>query len=72
MQIWEESSKFTTRRLLTIGETRWWAKDAALSKIFGSINNHRDALYVDLILALDNIENSEQAASGARAKARSF
>ena len=38
MNIWSQYST-TTKRLGTIGETRWWSKDSALRKAFGSYNN---------------------------------
>ena len=35
---WEEISKDKHhRRLCPIGQTRWWAKDQALSKVFGCL-----------------------------------
>jgi hypothetical protein len=44
--------KMTKDRLATIGSTRWWSKEKALDRIFGD----NGALYIDLIIALNNIE----------------
>ena len=37
MNVWSRHST-TMKRLGTIGETRWWSKDAALKEIFGIIS----------------------------------
>lgn len=37
MDIW--TTRNSNKRVCTIGTTRWWSKDAALTKIFGSFNN---------------------------------
>ena len=41
MDIWAELVKEPgdTRRLNTIGTTRWWSKDALLTKIFGNFDD---------------------------------
>jgi hypothetical protein len=40
MDIWEQTKEDgNTKKLSTIGETRWWSKDTALKKIFGSFSN---------------------------------
>jgi len=46
------------KKICTIGETRWWSKDATLSKVFGHFNEPGNGLYVDLIKTLDEIENN--------------
>lgn len=38
-----------------IGETRWWSKEAALNRIFGSDNSHENCLYIDIIVAFQEI-----------------
>lgn len=53
MDIWLE--KCSNKRLGTIGQTRWWAKDIALSKIFGRFNEQENSLYIELITTLDEI-----------------
>jgi len=51
MHTWEEISEDKHHRKLSpIGETRWWAKDQALTKVFGCFGNPQDALFVDLLL----------------------
>jgi len=58
MDIW--TTKNSKKKICTIGETRWWSKDAALSIIivFGHFNEPGNGLYVDLIKTLDEIENN--------------
>ena len=73
MSIFEEvTGKQVRQRLQTIGETRWWAKDAALSKVFGSGTTFDKCLYVDVLLSLQAIEESTSTSAELRAKARSY
>lgn len=51
MDIWLE--KYSNKRLGTIGQTRWWAKDIPLSKIFGHFNEQDSSLYIELITTLE-------------------
>lgn len=39
------------RRLQLIGEARWWAKEAALHKIFQSYGLSYSSLYVEVLLS---------------------
>ena len=55
-----------------ICDTRWWSKDVALSKIFGSFENQQGSLYIDVILSLQNISEEEKFSSDVRAKALSY
>ena len=49
MRQWEETSTNRChRRLSPIGQTRWWAKDAALKKVFGCFVSPDGALDVDI------------------------
>ncbi|XP_033996627.1 uncharacterized protein LOC117490951 [Trematomus bernacchii] len=71
MNMWEEVSEDTRhRRLSPIGETRWWAKDQALSKIFGCFGNR--ALFIDLVSTLTRIEEDDSMKPHVRAKARGY
>lgn len=73
MQVWEEVSKDSRhRRLIPIGETRWWAKDQALTKVFGTYGNPQDALYVDLLLTLESVLRDSTMKPTVRAKAKGF
>ncbi|KAJ8375393.1 hypothetical protein SKAU_G00059730 [Synaphobranchus kaupii] len=74
MNMWESTSKDNTRnkRLAPIGETRWWAKDAALRKVFGSFDKPESALYVDLILTLAKIEEQSNNKPAVRVKAKAY
>lgn len=71
MDIWEALlSPGDHRRLNLAGQTRWWAKDAALTKIFGPTDAKDKSLYITLIEALEKIENDSAAKPAARADAK--
>lgn len=56
MQNWEEKSQDKHhRRLCPIGPTRWWAKDQALSKVFGCFRNPQGGLFFEVLMTLDTI-----------------
>ncbi|KAL4122585.1 hypothetical protein QTP88_014887 [Uroleucon formosanum] len=55
------------KRLQSIGNTRWWSKEVALKHIFGS-----DGMYIDVILVLNSIENSNGFTPEARLKAKTL
>lgn len=57
------------KRLSPIGKTRWWAKDAALRKVFGELNNHESGTYLQLIMVLHEIERGENGNNTSRYKA---
>ncbi|KAL1251715.1 hypothetical protein QQF64_019511 [Cirrhinus molitorella] len=57
MKLWEENSEDKRhRRLGVIGETRWWAKDEALRKVFGKFAKPDNALYTDLVITMEKTE----------------
>lgn len=57
MSVWEKESKDQRhRRLAPIGETCWWSKDVALTKVFGSFGKPDRALHVDVLHTLSAIE----------------
>lgn len=73
MNIWEQSKESGNRkRLSTIGETRWWSKDTALRKIFGSSTSVDSALYVNLILTLSTIQSDQHFKPDVRVKAKAY
>lgn len=49
----------SNRRLQSIGETRWWGKEIALNRIFGNMNDPSKGLYLEVILALSDVINSD-------------
>ncbi|RXN12350.1 SCAN domain-containing 3-like protein [Labeo rohita] len=56
LKLWEENSEDKRhRRLGVIGETRWWAKDEALRKVFGRFAKPDNALYTDLVITMEKI-----------------
>ncbi|KAK0148975.1 Zinc finger MYM-type protein 1 [Merluccius polli] len=73
MNVWEQGSHDSRhRRLSMIGETRWWAKDVALKKIFGSFAKPQQCVYVDVLRTLEVIEAKENLKSSVRVKARGY
>ena len=46
-------------RINRIGETRWWAKDVALRKMFGSYECVESEFYCGVVESLAIIENSK-------------
>ena len=60
MNVWELGSQDTQhRRLSIIGETRWWAKDVALRKIFGSFGKPEQCVCIDVLRTLEMLEATE-------------
>lgn len=53
MHTWEANSRF--KFISIIGETRWWAKDRCLTKVFGSFKHPEEGLYIDIIKTLIEI-----------------
>lgn len=53
-------------------ETRWWANDAALRKVFGSFAYPDNSLYVDVILTLTAIQDQLTMKTSARISAHGF
>lgn len=57
MKLWEETSEDKRHRwLAAIGETRWWAEDEALRKVFGSFAKPDHALYTDVVITLEKMQ----------------
>lgn len=60
MDVWRSVS--TDRRVLNlIGQTRWWAKDVTLKKMFVLFNEPSESLYITvinvLLIVLSNTED---------------
>lgn len=73
MQKWEETSTdIQHRRLSPIGQTRWWAKDAALTKVFGCFGRPDSAMYIDLVLTLLAVQGDKTMKPTARAKVKGY
>lgn len=43
-----------------IGQTRWWAKDVALKKVFGIFNSPSGSLFITIIKALLSVSSSNK------------
>jgi hypothetical protein len=74
MNIWKlinnnHNAIIRNKRLQTIGETRWTAKQTALNRIFGTYDKFDDALYTELIIALSKISNNESFKPNIKSKA---
>ncbi|XP_034062116.1 uncharacterized protein LOC117539872 [Gymnodraco acuticeps] len=73
MNIWEKESKDPRhRRLAPIGETRWWSKDVAVTKVFGSFGKPDNALYVDVLHTLSAIQHGQTINATARVNAHGY
>ncbi|XP_034051779.1 uncharacterized protein LOC117532559 [Gymnodraco acuticeps] len=73
MNIWEKESKDPRhRRLAPIGEIRWWSKDVAVTKVFGSFGKPDNALYVDVLHTLSAIQHGQTINATARVNARGY
>ncbi|KAJ3595631.1 hypothetical protein NHX12_004934 [Muraenolepis orangiensis] len=73
MNLWEkESQDKRHRRIAPIGATRWWAKNDALKKVYGSFGKPQDSLYVDVLFTLMSIQEQKTAKSNIRTKARGY
>ncbi|KAL4142010.1 hypothetical protein QTP88_004542 [Uroleucon formosanum] len=56
MNKWHENSKY--KFISCIGDTRWWAKNRCLTKVFGTYLNPNECLYVEIIQTLNEIYES--------------
>lgn len=70
MNKWEENSKY--KFISVIGETRWWAKDRCLTKVFGSYGHPEESLFTDIIQTLNEIYISDRFAQDTRFKAKTY
>ncbi|XP_029551933.1 uncharacterized protein LOC115151819 isoform X2 [Salmo trutta] len=73
MKLWEETSEDRRhRRLDVIGETRCWAKDEALRKVFGSFAKPDRTLYTDVVITMERIEKDVTIKPDIRSKAQGY
>jgi len=70
MDVW--CSKNSRKRICTIGDTRWWSKDASLTKVFDFFNNSINCLFVELITSFEDICNNTNIKAEARIKVNGF
>jgi hypothetical protein len=60
MDVWiDHQQKSRYQRLNLIGETRWWAKESALKKVFGNFDDPNSSLFIELICALQELASSD-------------
>ena len=73
MNVWlKENQSGQHQRLAPIGETRWWAKDNSLRKVFGNFGKPDRALYVDILQTLATILEQVGVKPVVRVKARAY
>lgn len=70
MNVWKEYSKF--KFISAIGETRWWAKDVILRKVFGDYNSANVSIYIDIIQTCHDISTSNKFNKDIRHKAKTI
>jgi hypothetical protein len=60
MDVWvDHQQKSRHQRLNVIGETRWWAKESALKKVFGNFDDPNSSLFIELISTLQELAASD-------------
>lgn len=77
MNIWRDISEnehenIRHKRLQSISDTRWTAKQTAVNRIFGSYSKFNDVMYPDLIIALSKISKNESFKPDIRSKANNL
>lgn len=72
MAVWDKnlSSDIRHKRLKTISKTRWWAKEEAIKKIFGTLDNDNNSLYIEVLVSLYDIETSTKYSPEIRTRAK--
>lgn len=71
MKLWEKHSE-GSKRLVAIGETRWWSKGRALERMFGSFENPDDCLFINIIIMLRAVTNDKSMKPQVRQLAKSY
>lgn len=66
MDLWTSVPETGKRRLNLIGETRWWANGAALTKVFEPTDEKERSPFVTIIIVLEKIERDPRSRSDAR------
>lgn len=73
MDVWNSVISSNDKRKLHLkDQTRWWAKDKALSKVFGSSGKKENSLYFIIIKALLKVANNVKSNSEVRSTAKSY
>lgn len=52
------TNKEKNKRICSIGETSWWSKHSALSKVFGHFKHPGSDIFVGLLITLIEIKNN--------------
>lgn len=74
MELWEKLYKKENRvkRLVKIGDTRWWSKSKSVFNLFGSFENQSNEMYSVLLMVLYQIANSTDFDAKTCSEARSL
>jgi hypothetical protein len=72
MNVWKGINKKDRRRISSIGDTRWSAKEVALKKIFGTIDSSENCLFVKVITFFEKITENCKLDGDARLKAKTI
>jgi len=70
MNVWTNNSK--AKCISLVGDTRWWAKDRCLNKVFGSYSHPQESLFVYIVHTLHEIYTSTKFNQDAIFKAKAF
>ena len=70
---WEERSQDKHhRQLCPTGPARWWAKDQALSKVFGCFGKPQGTLFLEVLMNLHTTVDDRTQQPTVRAKTKGF
>jgi hypothetical protein len=73
MNFWRDTTEGKNISFIsTLSETRWWSKEKSLRKIFGSLNDSQNAIFVQICQTLFNISTSERMNSDTRFNANVY
>jgi len=73
MNFWKNTTEGKNINFIsTLGETRWWSKEKSLRKVFGSLNDSQNSIFVQICQTLFNISTSESMNSDTRFNANVY
>jgi hypothetical protein len=73
MHFWKNATEGKNISFIsTLGETRWWSKEKSLRKVFGSLNDSQNSIFVQICQTLFNISTSESMNSDTRFNANVY
>ncbi|KAL4096756.1 hypothetical protein QTP88_021647 [Uroleucon formosanum] len=73
MNFWKNTTEGKNISFIsTLGEIRWWSKEKSLRKVFGSLNDSQNSIFVQICQTLFNISTSESMNSDTRFNANVY